>query len=158
MMLARWERMVFTLVLRSPAICLLELPSDLSARDRLDRKFELARRRVLVDIARGAGAQSFEDVPVACVHGKNDHAHIWIFLHDPARRFQPPEARHEEVHEHQPRLMFGDHIDGLATVTCLADDLGPAESDEQRPETRTHEQMMVGENDPDRCHVVNAGR
>jgi hypothetical protein len=121
----------------------------LALSDDADARRELLRRDVLEQEAAGAGAQRLVDVLVQVECGEHQHPdrRRAVERDDAARRLDPVELRHADVHQHDVRRQPPGQLDRLGAVGGLADDVEVVLGVEDHLEAGAHERPVVGDQD-----------
>jgi hypothetical protein len=87
-------------------------------------------------------------VVVGVKRGEDQDLDLGVRLRDPRGRLHAVEVRHLEVHEHDVGGHGVDHLDGLLTVSRLADHLDALVGLEELGESRSEEGLIVGDQHP----------
>ena len=107
--------------------------------------------RVLEQEAARARAQRLVDVLVEVEGREHQHPEPGVPVADePARRLEPVEVRHPDVHQDHVRRMLARRIERLQPVARLPDDLDPRLGLEDHPEAGAHERLVVHDQDSNR--------
>jgi hypothetical protein len=113
---------------------------------------EVLRQRVLEQEAARAGAQRVVDVRVEVErreHEDGDGVLELELLEETARRLQPVDVGHLDVHEHDVRAATPDEVEDRPPVRRLAADRHAGLALEDRAEAGADEHLVVGDEDPD---------
>ena len=86
---------------------------------------------------------------------EDDHELARVVLDDPARRGDPVELGHDDVHQDDVRLVVAREIDGLAAVVCLGDHDHPGAL-QRLLDHLAGERIVVGDDRPDRIRAQAA--
>ena len=115
-----------------------------------DRGDELLGRRVLQEVAAGAGAQGGVHVLVEIERGEHEHLGVAVV----ARRDQPSgldavQDRHPDVHEHDVGTGPLAELDAEPTVLGITDDFDVGLRVEDHAEAVAHQRLVVDDRDSD---------
>ena len=104
------------------------------------------------------GAHAFIDVFVEVEGGEDEDACVLVApAEQPAGGFDPVEAGHAHVHQHDVGFQFGGELDGLIAVGGFADDLEVVVDLQDHAEPGPDERLVVGDEDSSR-HAFERGR
>ena len=114
---------------------------------------QVRRRRVLHQEAVGTGSQGVEHVIVGVERGQHDDVRRARLFGDPARRLDPVETRHANIHQHHvgKQCAHGGHR--RFAVARFAHHGQVRTTAQHQPERRPHERVVVDDQHPDRVHV-----
>ena len=152
-------RVAFVVDGRQPVRIAVEQPARDGGReervavgDGLDGGDEPGRGDVLEQEPAGTGAQRLDDVLVGIERGQDEDPGVRgdAVADDAARRRDPVEHRHADVHHDDVGLEALGDLDALLAVGGLADDLDVGLVLEDHPEPGPHQLLVVDQDHPDR--------
>ena len=117
--------------------------------DLLDRAQQRLVRRLLEDVATGAGLETALKQRALGVGGEDQDLGVGDAAHDLLGRLDPVHAGHPQVHhDHVGAAALGERDGGLA-VGGLADDADVGRAEERKPKALADDLVVVGEEDGD---------
>ena len=116
-----------------------------AARDDVDRLDEPLGRRVLQQEPAGAGPERLVHVLVEVERREHQHLRLRRAHEQPARRLDPVEVRHPDVHQRHVDRVAVDALERLEAVARLRDDLDVVLGVEDHPEAGANQSLVVDE-------------
>ncbi|TXS57398.1 histidine kinase [Streptomyces sp. t39] len=130
----------------------------LAGGDEPHRGQDVLQGHVLHQEARGARPQRPVDDLVVVERGQDDDMRPPGTVGDPARRFDPVQHGHPDVHHHHVRPQALGQGDGLRPVARLPGHLDARRVRDHHLQGGADQRLVVGEHHPDRRRVPAAGR